>query len=197
MGWLTGWLASRWLCMTSSQIKRSTYAYIDNVKVYSHIQADHDHNLKWFMVAVKKYLTLDREKCSYNLLGYIVKNGTPMPDPDRLKPPKGITIPGNMPASRLALGMFVHASQWRTSFSKNTPIDASIYFSFVLFRHQRFQNMKNEIANSVISTLDPSIPLIVETGASFCAIAASLRQSGRPVAFFAKTLRGPNDDTRW
>ena len=49
---------------------------------------DHNHNLKQFMAAVNKYdLTLNEEKCSYNLksiklLGYIVKNGAMRPDPE-------------------------------------------------------------------------------------------------------------------
>ena len=128
----------------SKEELKSTYTYIDNVTVCGHTQADCDHNLRWFIAVVKKYkLTLNREKCSYNLksiklLGYIVKNGTMMPDLERLKPLMELPVPGNMPALRWALGMFAHSSQWVASLKKNTPIDASIFFSFVQFRHQSF-----------------------------------------------------------
>ena len=62
--------------------------------------------------------------------------------------------------------------------------------TFPLFRSaiKAFQNMKRDIANSDISTVNPSIPLIVETDTPDCGRAASLRQSDRPVAFISRTL---------
>ena len=65
----------------SNEKFKGTVAYIDNVTVCSYNKEDHNHNLKQFMAAVNKYgLTLNKEKCSYNLksiklLGYIVRNG--------------------------------------------------------------------------------------------------------------------------
>ena len=53
---------------------------------------------------------------------------------------------------------------------------------------EAFKNLKSDIAKSAVTTIDPTIPLVVETDASDCAIAASLRQSGRPIAFFSRTL---------
>lgn len=51
-----------------------------------------------------------------------------------------------------------------------------------------FQKVKNNIANAVIVAIDPAILLVMETGACDSAIAASLTQNGRPVAFLTRTL---------
>jgi len=53
-----------------------------------------------------------------------------------------------------------------------------------------FDELKDDIANSAVQTVDGSLPLVVETDASEYAIAATLNQSGRPVAFFSRTLTG-------
>ena len=72
----------------SNEKLKGTVAYIDNVTVYGNNEKDHNHNLKQFMAAINKYdLTLNEEKCSYNLksiklLGYIVRNGAMRPDPE-------------------------------------------------------------------------------------------------------------------
>ena len=42
----------------------------------------------------------------------------------------------------------------------------------------------------MVLTIDSTVPLVVETDASDHAIAATLNQSGRPVAFFSRTLTG-------
>ena len=71
----------------SNEKLEGTVAYIDNVTVCGYNEKDHNHNLKQFMAAVNKHdLTLNEEKCSYNLksiklLGYIVRNGAMRPDP--------------------------------------------------------------------------------------------------------------------
>ena len=73
----------------SNEKSKGTVAYIDNVTVCGYNEKDHNHN---HMATVNKYdLTLNEEKCSYNLksiklLGYIVRNGATRPDPELLKP---------------------------------------------------------------------------------------------------------------
>ena len=51
-----------------------------------------------------------------------------------------------------------------------------------------FQLLKAEIADAALVTIDPNIPLVVETDASDYAIGATLNQNGKPVAFFSRTL---------
>jgi hypothetical protein len=44
------------------------------------------------------------------------------------------------------------------------------------------------IEKAVLTTIDEDVPFVVETDASHHAIAATLNQAGRPVAFFSRTL---------
>ena len=184
----------------SNEKLKDTVAYIDDVTVCGYNEKDHNHNVKQFMATINKYdLTLNEEKCSYNLksiklLGYIVRNGAMRPDPERLKPLMELSIPGNIAALQWALGMFAHYSQWVVSFSKKKKkkkihlLTQVRTFPLSDSAIRAFQNLKRDIANSAIAAINPSAPLVVETNASDLAIAASLRQHGQPVAFFSRTL---------
>ena len=172
-----------------------TFANLDNVTVYGHDKKDHNKNLGRFMDAINQYkLTLNKDKCSFglnriNLLGYTVSKGLMAPDPERLKPLLELPVPGNIRALLRAMGMFAHYLQWISSFSeKIRPLTQVSTFPLPHLAVKAFEKLKQNIAESAITALDPSIPLVVETDASDCAIAASLRQADRPVAFFSRTL---------
>ena len=147
----------------SNEKLKGTVIYIENVTVCGYNEKDHNHNLKEFMAAVNKYdLTLNEEKCSYNLKS-IVRNGAMRPDPERRKPLMELPIPGNIAALRRALGMFAHYSQWVASFSEKIHLLTQIRtFPLSDSAIRAFQNLKRDIANSAIAAINLSAPLVVE-----------------------------------
>ena len=54
-----------------------------------------------------------------------------------------------------------------------------------------FSRIKADIAKASMHAVDEDIPFQVECDASDFALAATLNQAGRPVAFFSHTLQGP------
>ena len=54
-----------------------------------------------------------------------------------------------------------------------------------------FESLKKSIEESVVTAIDENISFEVETDASEVALAATLNQAGRTVAFFSRTLQGP------
>ncbi|XP_069779187.1 uncharacterized protein [Narcine bancroftii] len=54
-----------------------------------------------------------------------------------------------------------------------------------------FDRIKSDIAAATLHAIDESVPFQVESDASDFALAATLNQAGRPVAFFSRTLQGP------
>lgn len=108
-----------------------------------------------------------------------------------LKPLLNLPIPSNLPSLRRALGMFAHFAHWIPSFAEKV-YQLTAISKFPLPPHviRAFEDLKrSRYHNAAITTFDPSPRLVVETNALDCAIAASLRQSGRPVAFFSRTSR--------
>ena len=100
--------------------------------------------------------------------------------------------PTNAKEQQRVVGMFAYYSPWIFKFSdkihslthnKTFPIPDSV--------KQCFEKLKEEITKAAIVTIDYTKPLVVETDASDVAIAASLSQDGRPVAFFSRTLSSP------
>ena len=154
-----------------------------------------DLNLKEFMNSVVKYgLTLNKNKCLYSLtsidlLGYTISKGSVKPDPDRLKGLMDLPVPQNLPSLRRAMGMFSHYSQWIPNFSEKLhPLTKVTRYPLSKEQTEAFKCLKQEIAKSSLVAIDSSLPFETETDASEHAIAASLTQNSRPVAFFSRTL---------
>ena len=120
-----------------------------------------------------------------------MENGEIRPDPERLKPLNDLAPPTDPKSLKRVLGFFSYYSQWIQNFSDKIkllvktdafPLDAEACASF--------ESLKRDISNSVKGAINSRDPFTVETDASNFAIAATLNQAGRPVAFFSRTLRG-------
>lgn len=174
---------------------QATFAYVDNITVCGDTKDSHDLNLQKFYSVAKKYnLTFNEEKSiisvkSLNLLGYNVSHREIKPDADRLEPLRKLQPPVNTASLKRILGIFSYYSHWIPHFSKKIqPLVASKSFPISRAGLEAFNEVKKNIEDSVITTLNPNEPLVVETDASDFAIGAILNQSGRPVAFFSRTL---------
>ena len=172
-----------------------TFDFLDDITVCGSTKEEHDENLRKFMDAAKRYnLTFNYDKCSFSatsirLLGYHISNGEIRPDPTRLQPLKDLPAPDNLKSLRRVLGMFSYYSQWIRNFSeKIRPLTATTHFPMDTAALDAFERLKREILDSVVLSVDENVPFVVETDASDGAIAATLNQDGRPVAFFSRTL---------
>ena len=168
----------------------ASFPYLDNIAISGKDQEDHDANLKQFLEAVKcKNLCYNTEKCIFStqclpIFGYIIEEGTIRPDPDRLQLLHELSIPHNSRTMSRCLGLFSYYSQWIPRFSdqikpvascKTLPLPPPV---------------KKMIEDTVVTTIDGTIPFEVKTDASKLALAATLNQNGKPVAFFSGTLQG-------
>ena len=174
---------------------KDTYAYVDNITIAGRTQAEHDSNLQQFLeVAERHNFTFNEDKSvfsnsSINLLGYTVSHGQLKPDPERIRPLKELPLLTNQAALNRVCGFFSHYSHWVTHFSdKIRPLANPRSFPLSEEAAKASEDLKKEICDAVVSSIDETIPFTVETDASEFALAATLSQRGRPVAFFTRIL---------
>ena len=172
-----------------------TFAYVDDITVCGMNQEEHDTDLKaLYETAKKRNMTFNHNKSiisttSIKLLGYVILKGSIKPDPDHLKPLQKLLAPNTLAEERHIVGMFAYYSRWTSKFSdKVRPLTQNNVFPLPKNAIHAFQNLKAEIENAVVSTIDETIPFEVETDASDFPIAATLNHAGRPVAFFSRSL---------
>ena len=174
---------------------KDTFVYVDNITVCGQNQESHDRNLQKLYDSARKYnLTFNHDKSiisvsSICLLGYQISPGQIRPDPERLEPLVQLSPPEDQKSLKRVLGLFSYYSQWIPSYSEVVrPLVKTESFPITAEALKSFKELKKRIEESVIHSIDPDIPLVVETDASDFALAASLNQAGRPVAFFSRTL---------
>ena len=172
-----------------------TFAYLDDVTICGKNKEDHDKNLQRFMNIVKKYgLTLNEKKCIFgstliNLLGYTIENNNIRPDKERLKPLLDLPVPTDTASLKRALGMLAHYSKWVNNFSNQIkPLIGITHFPLSNDAKNCFESLKGAIAKASLVAISDNETFTVETDASEYAIAATLSQNSRPVAFFSRTL---------
>ena len=150
----------------------------------------------FFEATKRKNLCYNTEKCIFStrrlpIFGYIIEEGTIRPDPDRLQPLHELPIPHDSRSMSRCLGLFSHYSQWIPRFSDRIKPTASCKsFPLPPPAVEAFEGLKKTIEDAVVTAIDETIPFEVETDASEVALAATLNQNGKPVAFFSRTLQG-------
>ena len=174
---------------------KGVYAYMDNLHVCGFNQSDHDLNLAAFSKAAKEInLTLNPTKSvlstnKLTTLGYIIENGSKRPDPERLQPLLNMPVPNTPKALQRSVGLFSYYAHWIKCFSdKIAPLLGNQSFPLTRKAVDAFQNLRSEIAESVVTSIDESAPFELETDSSDIAISAVLNQHNRPVAFFSRML---------
>ncbi|KRX34354.1 Retrovirus-related Pol polyprotein from transposon 17.6, partial [Trichinella murrelli] len=177
---------------------KGVVAYLDDVTVCGMSQDDHDKNLEQFLSAAKRWnFTFNTDKCSFStsklrILGHEIENGNIRPDPQRLQPLRDLPLPSDAKALRRVLGLFAYYSQWIFNYShKIRPLIDTKIFPVSSEAKAAFEQIKTDIENSAVRAVDENLPFELATDASDVAIAAVLNQLGRPVAFFSRTLQGP------
>ena len=160
-------------------------------------QEDHDVNLKNFLEAAKKKnVCYNEEKCVFStrrlsILGYVIEEGTIRPDPERLRPLLELSIPHDSKSLNRCLGFFAYYSQWIHSYSDRVkPLSSTKEFPLSEEAVQAFNSLKKMVEDVSLTAIDESIPFQVESDASDVALAATLSQNGKPVAFFSRSLQG-------
>ena len=126
------------------------------------------------------------------ILGCVVEEGEIRPDPGRLRPLQELPVPNSIKSLNRCKGRFSYYSQWIPGFShRMSPINSCKSFPLSADATAAFESLKKGIEESVVMAVHEELPFEVETDASEVAIAVTLNQAGRPVAFFSRTLQGP------
>ena len=174
------------------------FPYLDNLTICGKDQGEHDTNLELFLAAAKRRnMTYNDEKSVFStrclaILSCVVEEGEIRPDPERLRPLQELTVPNSIKSLNRCKGLFSYYSQWIPGFSdRMTPINSCKTFPLSAYAIAAFESLKKSIEESVVTAVDEELPFEVDTHASEVAIAATLNQAGRPVAFISRTLQGP------
>ena len=134
----------------------------------------------------------NEQKCVFStrtlsILGNVVSEGLIKPDPERLKPLRELPPPKDVKSQKRLVGLFSYYSKWIKNFSeKIRPWTHNTTFPLDDKCLTAFNSLKLEVENSVVCSIDESLPFQVETDASECAIGTTLSQNSRPVAFFSR-----------
>ena len=173
------------------------FPYLDNITICGESKEDHDINLKQFFEAAERKNLLFNEKKTIlttkklPILGYEIEDGKIRPDPARLKPLLEMKAPHDQKSFNRIIGFFSYYSKWIPNFSEKIRcLTQTKSFPVSDECAKTFENFKSIIVNAVVVAIDENIPFEVETDASNSAIAATLNQRGRPVAFFSRMLQG-------
>ena len=175
---------------------QGTIAYLDNVTICGKDQEEHDENLKRFQdVASRHQITYNDGKSVFStrqlaILGYIEKESS-----GQIQNVYAPSCSSQLRTTQKVFAMFSDffpTSTWIQCYSeKIRPLTTTSTFPISREAQAAFENLKKDIAQSVVCAIDEDAPFGVETDASDFAIVATLNQNGRPVAFFSRMSQGP------
>ncbi|KAA3674316.1 uncharacterized protein DEA37_0003016 [Paragonimus westermani] len=117
-----------------------------------------------------------------------INHGVIKPDPERFRALRELPPTPDLKSQQRTVGMFVYYYNWISHFSDKIHNLIHKIFPPPDGVKQTFEDFKRELENAAVVTINYKIPLVVETDASDTAIAATLNQDSRPVAFFSRTL---------
>ena len=123
-------------------------------------------------------------------MGYKVAHQSIKPDPDRVQSLLDMPIPKASKELQRMVGLFAYYARWILNYSlKVRPLIKVSQFPLIdKTVVTAIEGLKHDLANATLHPIDDSLPLTVETDASDFAVAATLNQDGRPVAFHSRTL---------
>ena len=102
---------------------------------------------------------------------------------------RNLPPPTDKKTQKRVIGLFAYYSQWIQNFSDKIRILVhNEKFPLPQEVRDAFDALKLDVENSVTVAIDEEAPFQVETDASEFALAGTLNQNGRPVAFFSRTL---------
>ena len=100
-------------------------------------------------------------------------------------------MPRDSKSLNRCLGLFSYYYQWIPEFSNRIkPLTSCKSFPLSPEAVTTFDSLKKIVEEAFIAAIDETIPFEVETDASDVALAATLSQDGRPVAFLSRSLQG-------
>ena len=175
----------------------NTYVYFDNVIVGAmSLDELKSKSLEFINSMKRRNMTLNESKTVYgvtelNILGYCVGNKVIRPDPERLKPLIEMPPPSSKRTLKRILGLFAYYAKWVARFSDRIRrLKLVNEFPLKPAELADFENIKQCIARATLQAIDERLPFSVECDASDVAVAATLNQNGRPVAFMSRSLNG-------
>ena len=174
---------------------KGCFPYLDDITIAGVNQSEHDINLKaFFEAASAAKITINESKTQLSqteilILDYKIGFGYIKPDPDRVQPLFDLPLPQSTKELQRMIGLFAYYARWIPSYSEKVrPLIKSQSFPLTEEAILAIKTLKDTLASATLQPIDFFQPLTVETDASEFAIAATLNQDGRAVAFHSRTL---------
>ena len=128
-------------------------------------------------------------KSEIALLGSKVSYQSIKPDPDRVQSLLDMSIPKTTKELQRMVGLLAYYARWvPNNSSRIRPLIKASVFPLTREPVTAIKDLKQALANATLHPINDRLPLTVETDAFDFAIAATLNQDIRPVAFHSRTL---------